>query len=82
MFHFIQDCQFSWELDFIERNPARQMCLLQRIEAECATLTIQGARGHNVARIVWRQELLTWFHSDGTVVYLLSLRFSNFHEEA
>lgn len=73
--HFIQERQFSAELDAIEPHPLRQMSFLHHIECACIHRTIKlGVVGHSFVRVSWTRSYVTWYETDGMIIYLLSIK--------
>jgi hypothetical protein len=73
-FQYIYEHLFVEELDLIEPIQLEQMDLLIRVEAACAREIMAGIPGYGVARVVWKQDLLAWYHTSGGIVNLRSVK--------
>jgi hypothetical protein len=79
-FHFIYEHPFIAELDAIEPNFIKQTDLTMQIENACARQIVGGMAGYGFARVSWTRDLLArdllaWYQTSGTVVYLLSVKY-------
>jgi hypothetical protein len=76
MLHFVQEHQFCRELEWIEPSHSRQVSLLERIERACfQRISRDRAIGTGFVIVAWERRLITWYETDGAVVYLQSIRF-------
>jgi hypothetical protein len=74
-YRFVYERQFWIELDLIESRPIHRDTLCQLVECACGNRIRNGALGLGFAAVSWTRNLLTWYHTDGSTVTLLSIRF-------
>jgi hypothetical protein len=74
-YHFVYEHQFCVELGEIEPRERYQDIICQRVERACGDRIRMGALGYGFACVSWTRDLLTWYQTDGTAVYLLSIRY-------
>jgi hypothetical protein len=74
-FQIVYEHPFVSELDVIEPNLTRQVSLCIRIEAACIRRVLEGWTGYGFTRISWTRDLLAWYQTNGTVIYLLSVKY-------
>lgn len=72
---FIYEHQFISELDVIEPDPYKQMHVQIRVERACARQITKEMLGYGFARVCWTRDLLAWYQTNGTTVYLLSIKY-------
>lgn len=74
MLYFIQELQYSDELDQIEPDPDKADEISRSVEAMCS-LVVPTIRSYGVSRFQHRHHhLIVWYSTDGSTVFLLSIR--------
>ena len=75
-FQIVYEHPFVAELDVIEPDQTKQMYLSMRIEAACIQQVLAGWIGYGFVRVTWTRELLAWYQTNGTAIYLLSVKYN------
>lgn len=74
-FHIVYEHSFIAELDAIEPDQTKHMYLCMHIEAACIRRVLEGWIGYGFARVTWSRDLLAWYQTNGTAIYLLSIKY-------
>jgi len=74
MLHFIEESQYTRELLEIESDPARVEDLNMLVTAACTKRIIAGAWCYGFVLVSWTTELISWYTTAGTTVFLVSIK--------